>query len=176
MYQEILHLKAAKGLDWLYVENTGTKGLKLLIPSRVGSQPMFFSGEDRINPPFEPYLRAVADIIDRLHLERILEQNRPIVTALREAGKAVKIELTVEGHTDYLPLRAGRFKDNWDLSLARSYSVMRYLQSLLPLPLSYFSLAGYGSFKPLRDRERLDENRRVEIYIDVRLVEAGRHV
>ncbi len=171
LYSRILEDKESQRLDWLYVENTGTKGIKLLIPSRIGKQPMFPSEDDKINPLFIGFLETTANIIKQLELEKIQQTYRPIIEALEKSGKKVTIELTVEGHTDYLPVLSGRFKTNWDLSLARSYQVMKFLQSETALPKEYFSLAGYGSFHPLRSRERLDENRRVEIYIDVQLIE-----
>ena len=41
--------------------------------------------------------------------------------------------LQVEGHTDDIPVRAGRFADNWDLSTERALSVVRFLaESGLP--------------------------------------------
>ena len=35
--------------------------------------------------------------------------------------------LQVDGHTDDVPIRAGRYADNWDLSTERALSVVRYL-------------------------------------------------
>ena len=37
--------------------------------------------------------------------------------------------LQVEGHTDDIPVRAGRFADNWDLSTERALSVVRFAPS-----------------------------------------------
>ena len=48
---------------------------------------------------------------------------------------------------------------------------MRYLQETMDVPEDYFSMAGYAYFHPLRHLENYDENRRVEIYIKIDMVE-----
>jgi len=178
LYGQIRKVKEQQNLDWLYVENTGTKGIKLLIPSKISRFPMFESESDRIQPLFEPYLAQVVTVINSLGLENIPKDYAPIINRLKESGKAINIEVTIEGHTDRLPLHTTRFPSNWELSLARSYEVLHYFQSHTSLPRNYYSLAGYGPFHPLRDIRNLDENRRVEIYINVQMVDLtkGEHV
>ncbi|MEC8765556.1 MAG: OmpA family protein, partial [Pseudomonadota bacterium] len=56
--------------------------------------------------------------------------------------------LQVEGHTDDIPVRAGRFADNWDLSTERALSVVRFLAES-GLPANRLAAAGYGEFQPL---------------------------
>ena len=79
--------------------------------------------------------------------------------------------LQVEGHTDDIPLRAGRFADNWDLSTERALSVVRFLAGQ-GLPPNRLAAAGYGEFQPL-DSTGTDEarrrNRRIEIKLTQRI-------
>lgn len=171
LYSQIIRIRDQRNLDWLYVENTGTKGIKLLIPSKIGRFPMFKSESDQIQPLFEPFLAQIADIINSLKLEGLLTANAPIIERLHQTGKTINVEVTIEGHTDRLPLKSSRFANNWDLSLARSYEVLRYFQTHTKLPPNYYSLAGYGPFHPLRNIQNLDENRRVEIYINIQMVD-----
>ncbi|MEL0061944.1 MAG: peptidoglycan-binding protein [Candidatus Puniceispirillum sp.] len=78
--------------------------------------------------------------------------------------------LQVDGHTDNLPLRAGRYRDNWDLSTERALSVVRFLRGQ-GLPANRLAAAGYGEFQPLDSRDTNDArrvNRRIELKITQR--------
>ena len=53
-------------------------------------------------------------------------------SALSEVGAKLKMlpenDIIIEGHTDNIPVRAGgAFASNWELSLARSLSIVHYL-------------------------------------------------
>ncbi|QAR32386.1 flagellar motor protein MotB [Geovibrio thiophilus] len=71
----------------------------------------------------------------------------------------------VEGHTDDTPSRSARFPSNWELSTARSVSVVRFLITEGVNPQS-LSAGGFGEFHPLLPNitdENRARNRRVEI-------------
>ncbi len=79
--------------------------------------------------------------------------------------------LQVEGHTDDIPVRAGRFADNWDLSTERALSVVRFLNES-GLPANRLAAAGYGEFQPLDDAgsdEARRRNRRIEMKLTQRI-------
>jgi len=85
-------------------------------------------------------------------------------TIISAAGQAVRIE----GHTDDVPIRSGRFESNWDLSTARATRVLVYLQALGDIPADRLSAAGYGEHRPIGDNstpEGRAKNRRVEFVI-----------
>jgi len=44
------------------------------------------------------------------------------------------------------------------------------------IPAAYFSISGYGPFHPLVDVKRYDENRRVEIYLDIQLIDLEKKI
>ena len=77
--------------------------------------------------------------------------------------------LQVEGHTDDIPVRAGRFADNWDLSTERALSVVRFLATQ-GLPPNRLAAAGYGEFQPL-DSAGNDEARRRNRRIEMKLTQ-----
>jgi len=77
--------------------------------------------------------------------------------------------LQVEGHTDDIPVRAGRFADNWDLSTKRALSVVRFLATQ-GLPPNRLAAAGYGEFQPL-DSAGTDEARRRNRRIEMKLTQ-----
>ncbi|MCF7807184.1 MAG: OmpA family protein [Candidatus Marinimicrobia bacterium] len=172
VYAQVLDEKSARQLEWLYVEHAGPKGIKLLIPSEIGNQTFFQSGNDQIVSDFLFYLSTVADIVEGLELEKIPQRYAAIFERLETAGKSVKINVRIEGHSDAVPLgRSSRFRDNWDLSTARAREVMQYFVEETPIPEAYFSMSGYGPFHPLVDVNRYDENRRVEIYLDIQMID-----
>ena len=77
--------------------------------------------------------------------------------------------LQVEGHTDDVPVRAGRFADNWDLSTERALSVVRFLAAE-GLPPNRLAAAGYGEFQPL-DNAGTDDARRRNRRIEMKLTQ-----
>jgi len=79
--------------------------------------------------------------------------------------------LQVDGHTDDVPIRAGRYADNWDLSTERALSVVRFLNQQ-GLPAKRLAAAGYGEFQPLDAADNDDarrKNRRIELKITQRV-------
>ena len=79
--------------------------------------------------------------------------------------------LQVDGHTDDVPIRAGRYTDNWDLSTERALSVVRFLNQQ-GLPANRLAAAGYGEFQPLDAADNDDarrKNRRIELKITQRV-------
>ena len=87
--------------------------------------------------------------------------------------KNTDINLAIEGHTDSLAISTNRFKDNWDLSVARSVSVVRLLTDN-GLDPQRVTAAGKGEFTPIGDnktKEGRAKNRLTEIVITPKLNE-----
>ena len=90
--------------------------------------------------------------------------------ALRElAGvlKGLPNDVVVEGHTDPVPIAHMAYKSNWELSVARSYSVIERLVSE-GVPAARLVASGYGEYHPIagnEDEEGRARNRRVELVI-----------
>ena len=79
----------------------------------------------------------------------------------------------VAGHTDNVPIGPSRFKDNWELSTARSVTVTEFLISVGMKP-NHLVAAGYGEFDPVRSNTSdggRKENRRIEIVLLPNLAE-----
>ena len=95
------------------------------------------------------------------------QQAHPVLERL--AGLCLKFpgEVLVEGHTDDVPIRSGRFPTNWELSAARAVAVARYFQRN-GLPAARLAATGYGEYRPVAgndDAEGRARNRRVEILL-----------
>jgi chemotaxis protein MotB len=81
---------------------------------------------------------------------------------------AERVYVTVEGHTDDLPVRGGRYASNWDLSGARAASVVRYLEEQ-GIGDAVIVARARGEYAPLvanEDEEARRRNRRVEIRLE----------
>ncbi|WP_100613040.1 OmpA/MotB family protein [Confluentibacter lentus] len=76
-------------------------------------------------------------------------------------------ECMVEGHTDNVPYQSGVLLDNWDLSVKRSTSIIRVLQSLGVNPKQLIA-AGRADYVPLVDNNTAENratNRRTRIVV-----------
>jgi chemotaxis protein MotB len=77
-------------------------------------------------------------------------------------------DIVVEGHTDDLPLGPrSPYKSNWELSVARSFSVITFLTQHGTDPVK-ISARGYGPYRPRVPNispENREMNRRIEIVL-----------
>lgn len=114
---------------------------------RVEEKGSFPSGSADMTPAFLDMLDKVADVLAK-----------------------VPGEITIEGHTDDIPISTARFQSNWDLSAARASSVanaLLYSQAVNPERLR---VQGYAETRPRASNDSADNralNRRVEIIIDL---------
>jgi len=114
---------------------------------RVEEKGAFPSGSADLTWEFEGLLLEMADILVQI------------------PGK-----LTIEGHTDDVPIRTQRFYSNWDLSAARAAAVANALLAegrLEPARLAVTGLASTEPRVPNTSSENRTKNRRVEIIIDL---------
>ena len=138
--REMLASEIAKGEA--QVERDGER-----IVIRMVVQGSFYSGSADLSPDFMPMLRKIG---------------RSIAAA---GGR-----ITVEGHTDDIPLNGhNRYRSNWDLSGARAASVADYLTEQAGVPRERVVVRGMADTKPLAPndtREGRAKNRRIEVLVD----------
>ncbi|GAA3959196.1 OmpA family protein [Pedobacter ginsengiterrae] len=99
--------------------------------------------------------------------------------ALAQLAKVLKeqpeINIAVEGHTDNQKVNnLGQIKDNWDLSVLRSTSVVRYLTEIEKVESVRMTATGKGEYQPLGPNTGTDgrsKNRRIEIVLSPKLDE-----
>jgi chemotaxis protein MotB len=87
-----------------------------------------------------------------------------LVPALQSVGNR---QFLVAGHTDNIPIKTARFKNNWELSTSRAVVVVMELVNL-GYPSSQIGAAGYAEFDPIGDNaseEGRASNRRIEIIL-----------
>ena len=76
--------------------------------------------------------------------------------------------ISIEGHTDNIPMNTPRFPSNWELSVGRASNVVRFLIENTNIDPERISASGYSEYHPvaLNDSpENRARNRRVDIVI-----------
>jgi chemotaxis protein MotB len=89
-------------------------------------------------------------------------------------NKNTDIDVLVEGHTDNIPIRTSQFRDNWDLSVARSLSIVRMLTEEHKVNPLRVTASGKGEFQPRAGNDSAEGralNRRTEIILSPNLEE-----
>ena len=130
-----------------YIESHGMKnqievmGTESGIVLRVKDVALFDTGSDELTKASEPVLALVEDLFEK--------------------SRAV---LSIEGHTDNIPIARTRFPSNWELSAARAAAVLRHFIAH-QLDKARLSIAGYGELRPIAANDTdagRNKNRRVE--------------
>ncbi len=120
-----------------------TSGRDIIV--RVKEHGSFPSGSDALSDNFKPVLRIIQDVL-----------------------RDTEGKITVEGHSDDVPISTARFRSNWALSSARAVSVAHGLFIDGVIDPERFTVAGYADTKPLVSNSTgagRARNRRVEIVI-----------
>lgn len=76
--------------------------------------------------------------------------------------------ISIEGHTDSVPIKTAAFPSNWELSAARATTLVRYFINEHQMDGSRFSASGFGGERPIAPNDTAKgraTNRRVEIVI-----------
>ena len=112
-----------------------------------------------------------SEIINDAGREEMAKLAQAIIDLQREIPPEINWVLRVDGHTDNIPLSGtGRYRDNWELSSARSTAVVKYLIEN-GVPANRLVAAGFGEFQPLDEgdtQEARDRNRRIELKLTER--------
>ena len=72
----------------------------------------------------------------------------PLFLKILEIPEHRKDLLTVEGHTDNVPMRSKKFPSNWELSATRATSIASMLINRLKYPEKSISVNGYADTRP----------------------------
>lgn len=136
-------LKPAAMFEAVRIVERSDGSTAIILPDSI----LFDSGEAMIRPEALSLLRALADV-------------------LVELDRAV----TVEGHTDNVPIRSARYPSNWELSAARAVVIVRILTELYGVSPVHAAAISYADSRPVADNstpEGRAKNRRVEIVVPV---------
>ncbi|ALM84385.1 OmpA family protein [Bordetella sp. N] len=113
---------------------------------RISNELLFTSGQATLSPEGVPLIKKLADVINHS-----------------------KYPLSVEGHSDNIPILTRQFASNWDLSTSRATSVLRELVRDGVDPMRLRAI-GYADTKPLEANDTAAgraANRRVELIMRI---------
>ncbi|MFC1538591.1 flagellar motor protein MotB [Candidatus Latescibacterota bacterium] len=94
----------------------------------------------------------------------------PVLNQIVEVVHSGDEIIRVEGHTDTVPIHNDEFDDNWELSIARSLSVIRYIRARGTIDPKRLRPVGCAEFHPIETNDTPEGralNRRVEIFIEM---------
>lgn len=120
-----------------------TQGRKIII--RIREKGSFISGSARLDDNYIPVLQEVRNVL-----------------ATKEGS------VSIQGHTDNIPIHTARFRSNWELSSGRAVSVAHELLSGGILDPERLTVSGFAATRPLvgnDDAASRAVNRRVEIVV-----------
>jgi chemotaxis protein MotB len=146
MAEEIRRVLAPLVADGQVQVTEGAFGITVEINASV----LFPPGDAQLGAEAQRALRAVAQVI-----------------------APAAFPVTIEGHTDTVPVATFKFPSNWELSAVRASSVVRLFVDEGVAP-SRLTAAGYADQRPLADNATLEgraRNRRVTILIESRLAQ-----
>ena len=153
---------------------------------------------DRMRGVARELMEAMAPLIERGEV-RVVETDRGITIEINDSilfapGQAVlnplsakamqsiaqvlapmDLPITIEGHTDDVPINTPQFPSNWELSAVRATTVLRLFIESGVVP-GRLTAIGYADTRPVESNELVEgraRNRRVTILIDF-LAEEGR--
>ncbi len=132
--------------------------------SRYGTQKIarLEIGENKVRIVFE------APVLFDSGSAFLRHESLPVLQQVVDSLNALPNTIQIEGHTDDRPLGAGaKFASNWELSAARAFAVLRFLE-ISGIPQQRLSAIGYGEFRPIVENktpEGRTANRRIEINV-----------
>src|SRR3712207_2052645 len=77
-------------------------------------------------------------------------QGRRILDTIEPTLAELPNRISVDGHTNSLPIATDQYPSNWELSTDRAAGVLRYLARQGGIPVERMSAAGYADTRPLR--------------------------
>ena len=145
LYESVLEFIEDNGLQ----ANMSVERTEEVIVIRFGEVFLFHSGEAYLIDDGSELLRKIT----------VLVQNN--IEAV--AG------MTIQGHTDNIPINTARFRSNWELSTARAASVLQEILTFGTLEPKMMTASGCGEYWPVDTNETAEgraRNRRVDIIIE----------
>lgn len=134
---------------------------QMVTQSDLGGQVQVISGNDTVT------LRISDKILFSSGRSDLEQTGQALVARLSAILAQSGGEISIEGHTDNIPIRTAQFPSNWELSAARAAMVLRQLVAL-GLPADKLRAIAYADTKPVKDNSNpanRAENRRVELVI-----------
>jgi len=98
----------------------------------------------------------------------IKPQSYEILSKIAESISCYSNNISLEGHTDNVPIRSKIFQSNWELSTARATNIAHLFIEQYDFPPQKITVMGHSEFRPIADNnteEGRRRNRRVDIVL-----------
>ncbi|NWF97819.1 MAG: OmpA family protein [Nitrospirae bacterium] len=99
----------------------------------------------------------------------LLPESEPVLDKIAVILKtSPELDAEINGHTDNIPINTSTYPSNWELSMARAISVLKYFINKHSIEPSRLSIKGNADQRPLVKNDTPEhrmQNRRVEIKI-----------
>ena len=126
------------------------KGVKLKVETRgivisLEQKVLFGSGDDQVSDAAFAVVGEIAEVL-----------------------RGIPNRVSLIGHADSRPVHSSRFRDNWELSVARSLRLRELLSGQFGIDEGRLSVASFGATDPVAAEDTEEgraNNRRVEILI-----------
>lgn len=95
------------------------------------------------------------------------EKSKQALDKIISAIRMLPYKISIEGHTDNVPVKSSVIRSNWDLSALRALSILYYFKDSGISP-DRLSATGFGEYRPIADNDTEEgraKNRRVEIVL-----------
>lgn len=138
MLREIRSVIAQQGLEQIATAELSDRGVTVRVQGRL----LFESAKAELLPDSYLFLDEIARLT-----------------------KGFSYHVSIQGHTDDLPIHTERFPSNWHLSSARAIAALQYLVDVGGVDPERLSCSGYAGQRPLAPNdspESRSRNRRVE--------------
>lgn len=92
----------------------------------------------------------------------------PAIGKLANAIEQIPNQVRLEGHTDNQPIDNDHFKNNWELSSARSIAFLQIITQKFHMPVDRLAVSGYADVDPIADNSTeagRARNRRVDVVV-----------
>lgn len=127
--------------------------------------------EDKVTITADPkgvYVNVSNAILFGKESASISREGRSVLKSVGKLLNQLDNRVVIEGHTDDIPNAYGQYPTNWELSVGRAVSVLRYLNENEHVNTSRLSAVGFGEYQPLapnNSEENRARNRRVNIVV-----------
>lgn len=112
-------------------------------------------------------LRIADNLLFASGQAELMYEGMVLISQLTDILQQFPGEISVEGHTDNIPINTARFPSNWELSSARAISVLLFLEQE-GIADTRMRAIGYADTRPLQPNDTAEGrsgNRRVELIL-----------
>ncbi len=123
-----------------------------------------------VHTPKGVFITLSDGILFQSGVSELRPEGYPVLNKIIQVLQRNKLAVRIEGHTDNVSIRSGRFPSNWELSIARAVHVVKYFTDAGKIDPRRLSAVGYGESKPLYPNDcpqNRGKNRRVEIILEM---------